>query len=704
MALRSALLFSCLLLGAVSCLAKVLPAVARPRFKVGAETLGSGTAFFVPGREGETVAVTTAHGIDLGKLVKASQVDFRLGKSGGSVARASRFYAPPGRPFSEPGATLRGDYMVFSLDAPPTGARVLEIDSRDPRAHAGHRVRILGVPASIARDEDDLFGSVVRVLPSRIEVRLDVVADLRGWGGAPVLDLDSKQVIGILEAAWPENGTLRLGVAPITGLAEALKTPLAGGLGRAFARYASSLPAPKTGHGHAPAGPPKPAPGIDRHLALSRMPRADRTGKPLLGRAGALRTDLRVEIRTPKNGAIFSDVNGAFVAGRARAMLGEYQRFDVVIVLDTSGSTLDMSGADVNGNGIVGSQRMGGLFGATDPGDSILAAEVAAAKRILQGLDPRNTRIALVSFAGAANGAPGSLISVGRRRPDAVTEEPLTSHYARVERALDRVLARGAQGLTHMSEGVRVAIREVKGYRGSRSTVDPDSNKVILFFTDGQPTAPYDPMMEADNVRSVIRAADQAARAGVKIDSFALGPEALEGPVATVEMAERTGGRFTPVRRPGELVQVIENVSLADIEHLEIQNLSTHKPAEETELNADGSFGALVPLKEGKNVIQVVARSSDGKTATSKVSVAYATGATRVNLPRELIVQRNRLLQKKLIDLRRGNVAVEAERSEHMRRELQLEIERERAAAQKRAARQRKELKLDVEHPLDAGP
>jgi len=696
MARRPALLFFWLLLGAVSSSAESLPAVARPRFQVAGETLGGGTAFFVAGREHETVAVTTAHDIDLGKLAQAHELHFRLGKSGGSVAVSSRFYAPPGRPFSEQGATLSGDYMVFSLDAPPSGVRILEIDAEDPRTLEGRRVRILGVPASIPQDEDDLFGTVVRVSPTRIEIRLDVAADLRGWGGAPVLELGSKRVIGILQAAWPDNGTLRLGVAPVTELRKALRSPLEGGLGSAFSHYAGSVPAPK-------AAPIEPAPGIDRHLELSRKPSAAPQKGPLLGRAGTLRTDLRIEIRNPKDGSVVADANGAFVSGRALAIRGDYQRFDVALVLDTSGSTRDMSGTDVNGNGIVGKESLGGLFGGSDAGDSILAAEVVAAKRILRGLDSRNTRVALIIFAGQPASAPGTLVFGGRPPPAAVTEEPLTSDYARVDRSLDRVLARGSVGMTYMSEGLRTAVREIKGFRGSLSTADPDSEKVILFFTDGQPTLPYDPMMEADNVRTVIRAADQAARAGVKIYSFALGPEALDGPVAAVEMAERTGGRFTPVRRPGDLVQVIENVSLANIEHLEIQNLSTKQPAEEMELNADGSFGALVPLKEGKNIIQVVARSSDGGEASARVSVAYARNAPRLDLPSDLIAQRNRLLQKKLIDLRRGNVEVEALRVERTRRELRIEIERERAEAKKRAARQRKELKLDVERPLGSG-
>ena len=40
-----------------------------------------------------------------------------------------------------------------------------------------------------------------------------------------------------------------------------------------------------------------------------------------------------------------TDAEGAFVAGRALALLGEFRRFDVMLVIDTSDSTRAASGA-----------------------------------------------------------------------------------------------------------------------------------------------------------------------------------------------------------------------------------------------------------------------------------------------------------------------------------------------------------------------
>jgi hypothetical protein len=418
-------------------------------------------------------------------------------------------------------------------------------------------------------------------------------------------------------------------------------------------------------------------------------------GEPLLGKAGDTSTELLVKIEYPQEGAIVGEAAGAFVAGRALAVRGDFQRFDALLVLDTSGSTSEMTGADINGNGIIGEGGLRGLFSRTDPGDSILAAEVAAARQMLRGLDPRSTRVGLVTFAGDPPGQ-GGLFSRGPRKA-ALTEEPLTSDYARIERALDGVLERGPAGMTNMAEGLDLAWVELTGLRGGLSDPDRTSEKVILFFTDGQPTLPYDGFFEADNVKAVLRAADRAKRMNVKIHSFAIGPEALDGPVAAVEMAARTGGYFTPVRRPADLVEVIEHVSFANIDQVTIQNLTTGAPASELITNADGTFSALVPLKEGRNRIQVLARASDGSDATAEVALSYAPGVDTVMLPRELMGQRNRLLEQRLVELKRGRIAAEQERVDTARKELLMEIERERRKAEERAEQQRKDLELEVE-------
>jgi hypothetical protein len=338
-------------------------------------------------------------------------------------------------------------------------------------------------------------------------------------------------------------------------------------------------------------------------------------------------------------------------------------------------------------------------LGSSDPGDSILSAEILAARHLLQGLDSRSTRVGLVSFAGL----PADQVGGFRRRPPkaAVTEEPLTNDYARIEDALMRIFRRGPDGMTHMAAGVDQATIELLGLRGALSQANPDAEKIVLFFTDGQPTLPYE-NLNKPNIEAVFRAAERARRGGLRIHSFALGPDALEGPVATVEMAERTDGFFTPVRDPADLVQVVDAVRFTDIETVRVQNLTLDAPADQVQLNADGSWTALVPLEVGRNEIEVTAIADDGRTATKTTMLQHAPGDVDPVVPRELVAQRNRLLERKLLELRRGRIAAEREAAEEARKELKIEIERERAKAAERAARQRKELDLEVEHGDDS--
>jgi len=677
-----------------------LPAVARPRFTVAGKTVGSGTIFFVRvADEVGVAAVGAAHSFDFQELSQTREVEFRLGNSKRRVAVASRLYTEPGRSFKDPGATLGDDFIVFALDAPPFGVRILEPDT-DGSDLKGSRVQILGVPAAIPQDEDDIFGKVRSVSDTRIEVELDVPVDLRGWGGAPLLRHPEGKVVGILEAAWPEGNTLRLGAAPIAGVLDALEHPLEDGRGLPFARF---TPAELTAD---PAEQPVVA---DEELVVAGeepviiSANVTEGGPPeeerLFTTAGRDSTELLIEIEHPEDGAVVGEAAGAFIAGRALAVLGEFQRFDVLLVLDTSGSTSEMTGADINDNGIVGQGGLRGLFNRTDAGDSILAAEVAAARQMLRGLDPRSTRVGLVTFAGDPPGQ-GGMFSRGPRKA-AITEEPLTSDYARIDRALDEVLERGPNGMTNMAEGLDLAWVELTGLRGSLSEPDRDSEKVILFFTDGQPTLPYETFFEADNVKAVLRAADRAKRMKVKVHSFAIGPEALDGPVAVVEMASRTGGYFTPVRHPADLVEVIDNVSLANIDQVTVQNLTTGASASSLFTNADGTFSALVPVQAGFNRIQVAVRAHDGLEATVEITLRYAPGVETVILSRELMGQRNRLLEQRLVELKRGRIAAEQEQADVARKELLLEIERERSKAQARAEQQRKELDLEVEPTLE---
>jgi hypothetical protein len=676
------------------------PAVARPSFPIDGEIQTKGTVFFVkaPGPAG-AAAVGTAHTFDLGKLARVKRGELLLGNSRRMAAKTSGFLVPPGRPFNEPGAGLADDFVVYALDAPPQGVRLLTLSSGTVRP--GMRVRLLGIPPGMTHDEDDLFGRVAEASPQRIEVDLDVTYDLRGWGGAPVLDEGSGRVIGTLQAHYPQGSKSRVTVAPITKLREAMESPIDGGAGRPFAAFDNSRGRAGSGGVQTHRTPPPLPRDAGRGRAGTVGGRYERADGPLIKQAPQDGTRVHVDIEYPPDGAIVGDgACGSFVSGRAIALHGEMRRFDVMLVLDTSRSTIDPTGADINGNGIVGKPylgRIGSIFdvGSTDPGDSILAAEVAAARQLLRGFDPRSTRVGVVVFSGDPPDTQSGIFMRGQRAP-AITLEPLSDDYTSIARALDDILARDPQGSTHMAAGVDQATIELMGLRGALSRMDPRSEKVVLFFTDGQPTLPYGPGFEADNVRAVLRAANRAGRAEIRIHSFAIGPDALEGPVATVEMASRTDGFFTPVRHPGDLVDLVEEVSFANLQDVTVESLTTGEPIELLRTTADGSWAGFLRLQPGKNKIRVHATATDATEAEQTIEITMAKDAPDPPIPSGLVVARNRLLEDCLRSIKQVRMDAERERAEQVRKALKVEIEKERRQARARAEQQRKALQLEV--------
>jgi hypothetical protein len=415
-------------------------------------------------------------------------------------------------------------------------------------------------------------------------------------------------------------------------------------------------------------------------------------------------TRVRIDVEYPPEGAVVADSTcGVFVAGRALAAHGDGDRFEVVIVLDTSRSTVEPAGADIDGDGTIGQavlEAVGGDYdvSCTDPGDSILAAEVAGARGLLHGLDSRSVRVALVTFAGDALEDQRWILP---RRP-ATTREPLTADFARIERALDAVAAQEPQGSTHMAAGLDQARAELAGRGGAGGPPDSDSRKFIFFFTDGRPTLPHGPEREADNVREVFAAADRAREAGIRIDSFAIGREALEGPIAAVEMALRTHGQFTPVRHPGDLVELVGEVSFANLEEVRLRSLTTGQPAAAFRETADGSWAGFVHTKPGANEVEVVGRASDGTEGRRTLRFSSAQEGLAPAVPADLVVAHNRLLEACLLRVKEVRLEAEREQAERVRKQLLEEIASERARAGELAAEQRKRLELEVGEETDS--
>ena len=194
----------------------------------------------------------------------------------------------------------------------------------------------------------------------------------------------------------------------------------------------------------------------------------------------------KVEIRFPKDGSrIAQEQDTVLVSGNVSTQDARTPNVDIFFVVDISGSTALYAGVGFGDSNLPAPSQSGsgpqiGIFGGgfgimgppiRDLRNSVLAAEVAATRRLLSQLDAKTTRVGLITFGEDAN----LLV-------------PITHDFDRLKQALDAVLMRGPHGGTNMVAGIRLAIRELAGL--GQSERRNDAIKVQFLLTDGFPTLP----------------------------------------------------------------------------------------------------------------------------------------------------------------------------------------------------------------------
>ena len=316
-----------------------------------------------------------------------------------------------------------------------------------------------------------------------------------------------------------------------------------------------------------------------------------------------------VQFAHPADGAVVTEPQ-VTVSGRAEPQARPTAAFDVVLVIDTSGSTKMPASlaAAADPSGVVT-----GPFGVALGGPSILEAEVTAARRFVEVADRASTRIGVVTFSESGDGRPGN----------AWVEQPLTSDHEAVRRALEAIGRRTPYGGTDMVAGLRLALRELHALEGAESARRAGSRKVVMFMTDGFPTLPYPShsMLDERNVGVTLDAARLAARSGVVVHTFCLGREALSAPVVCRDTARLTGGTYQPVQRPGDIVDLLPATNIGRVDLVSVRNATTGQMARRLEVDASGRFTADVPLAPGANrlVAQVQGAAPEAGMATTVV-------------------------------------------------------------------------------------
>jgi hypothetical protein len=399
------------------------------------------------------------------------------------------------------------------------------------------------------------------------------------------------------------------------------------------------------------------------------------------GPTGTAAIDLRVDSPTP-GGLVEAELFMAELTGLASAAGADAQGYDVMIVMDVSKSTEAASGADVDEDGKLGEDPHLGLYApgeypdevrSTDPEDTILHAEVRAANTLLDGLDTKRVRVGLVTFSGEA-GPDGRQKSPDQR--DATLQVPLTQDYEQVRAALRRVLARGPNGATNFAAGLRLATQELAGLSGASSRPRPGAKPVVLFLTDGIPSFPAGLANESDpgDLEAAVAAARVAQSAGIRINTYAVGPDALAKPKAATEVARVTLGTYTPVLEPGAIAAALQATSFANVEDVGVVNLTTQESAPDVRLNPDGSFQAFVPVRAGRNRVLVNVLASDGTEANLEIEFDFKV-AEKKGLDRTNELAQIRKLNDELIRHLEAEKIKRARREQRIKRELEIRIE-----------------------------
>jgi len=379
----------------------------------------------------------------------------------------------------------------------------------------------------------------------------------------------------------------------------------------------------------------------------------------------------RVQILSPKDGSrLTQDQNSLFVSGKVARDAGRSVNVDIFLVMDISGSTSQYAGVnlgdadqppDSSGFGLP-QITIGGMSLGKPPlrnvRNSILAAEVAAARRLLLQLNSQTTRVGVLTFSEGAR-----------------LMQPLTHDFEQVRRALEEILRSGPYGGTNMVEGIRMAITELMGLGSSEKRTD--AIKVQFLLTDGFPSLPIGggKLATPEDTNLAINAARLSGKAGIKVHVFALGEEALSYPRAAVGIAKESGGTYTPVLRPADALAVVENISLVGVDYVQIVNQTIGQKATQLRLAADGFFSSAVPVAEGRNQIDVVARGSDGSIGRDSITVFYQSG-TQKSLELEVFLEKEKKLKLEVERLGRSPAEiqrdVERNREDSLRRPQQL--------------------------------
>jgi len=364
--------------------------------------------------------------------------------------------------------------------------------------------------------------------------------------------------------------------------------------------------------------------------------------------------DLWLEVDAPVAGTMRVGPVGLVLV---RGFAGIGPGHDVVVLIDTSGSTLDPAGFDVDGDGSVGRRLRSAddpyrswnpRRQCSDPGDTLRAAELAATRELAAELaESGRARMGVVAFDGSAR----TLAPLG---------EPVRAAELAVE-ALDGSLKTGWSDVAGALEHAATLL-EANG-SGERT-------RSIVLLSDG--LAQRSGLDEQRAQRAATDLAHSLGERSIRVHTFGLAPPTSAGADVLERIARESGGRFVAVPDPAKLVPDLLQIELAPLEGIQVRNASADLPARAVRVLPDGAFDGVVPLLPGSNRIEVIAHWPGGEPQRVERTVEFEAR------PAETLEEAR---------------AVAADLDELRRRTLELEL----AAAVERGRLQARERVLELE-------
>jgi len=219
---------------------------------------------------------------------------------------------------------------------------------------------------------------------------------------------------------------------------------------------------------------------------------------------------------------------------------------DVAIAIDTSISTMDASGFDTDSDGILGELGANNFWPrSTDPGDSLLAAQISGAKDLVSHYADGGIGFSIVAYSGVSPKNPK------RRAVDFFVVSPLSHDATALRGALDGLLAYGSKGGLVFSAGMLGAL----GTLDTEVAPGKPPRKLVLFMS----SQAYPSVLSRKGSRAhadprMQEAARDATDASVRFYTFGLGEAASTNEPHTLsQIAGATGGKYQSVPNTSNL-------------------------------------------------------------------------------------------------------------------------------------------------------